>query len=443
MRYFSILILLIMLSLPLMMFSFLGAVDLAVLFVLFLFTIFTGGPIFFISEILFFDKISFLLIILSFWLFSLMFLLGQKYKILKVSLMKYKMYMYILMSFIVFSVMFSDLMAFYIFFEISLVPLVFIILGWGYQVERVQAFFYLFLYTMFGSLPLLFFFLLTYSYLSLDWLMLYYLKNYSENFVLLLFLAMMIAFFIKLPLYGFHLWLPKAHVEAPVSGSMILAAVLLKLSLYGFYRVSPLMKPLFFFFFFALVFLFWGALLSSLVCLRQTDMKSLIAYSSVGHMGVMLGGFFFFSQMGLKAAIIIMMSHAFCSSALFYLVNFHYERSYSRQIFNNRGQFIFFGMLMSFWFLFLAINFSAPPFLSLVGELGVFISSFGKDLTYMYVLGLASFVVAAFCIYLFSVVIHGLGLKHYILQVEMDLNFFVLSYHFLPALLMVLLLDFF
>ena len=388
------------------------------------------------------DKLSFLLAILSFWLFLVIFLLAYKYKITLKLVFKYKIYIFFLMGFLVFSVIINELLGFYIFFEISLVPLIFIILGWGYQVERVQAFFYLFLYTMFGSLPLLFFFLMVYGGLSLDWLSLMFFKTYRGVFWGILWGVLSLAFLIKLPLYGFHLWLPKAHVEAPVSGSMVLAAVLLKLSLYGFYRSLPLLKISFFLCFFILVLLLWGALLSRLICLRQTDIKSLIAYSSVGHMGIIIRGVFFFRQLAVKGSFVIIIVHGFCSAALFYLVNFHYERTFSRQIFNNRGLFILYSLISSLWFFFLVVNFSAPPFISLIGEIAIYIVSLIKHVSFILILGFTRFVVASFCVYLFTVVVHGGFSKMLVLQAETDVVYLVLIFHLIPCFFLVFTLDF-
>jgi len=139
----------------------------------------------------------------------------------------------LLIFFIFLSFLSLNLLRFYIFFEISLLPLLFILLAWGYQVERIQARFYLLLYTIIGSLPFLRVLLLMLTfYNSLSWILFKYIRN-SFFFI---FFIVFFRFFIKLPVYGFHVWLPKAHVEAPAIGSIILAAVLLKLGVYGLFR---------------------------------------------------------------------------------------------------------------------------------------------------------------------------------------------------------------
>jgi NADH-ubiquinone oxidoreductase chain 4 len=158
----------------------------------------------------------------------------------------------------------------------------------------------------------------------------------------------LLRFLIKLPVYGLHLWLPKAHVEAPVSGSMILAAILLKLALYGLYRFIIPLKKFFFINLHSLSrILIWRAFIRAIVAIRQSDAKSLVAYSSVSHMGVILVGVTLIGRVSVKGAVAIILAHGFCSSALFFLVNFHYERSGTRQLVLLRGQgTVFFGVII-------------------------------------------------------------------------------------------------
>jgi len=138
-------------------------------------------------------------------------------------------------------------------------------------------------------------------------------------------------------------------VEAPVSGSIILAAVLLKLRAYGFYRAVFILDSLFKMnYYYLLVLLLYGSFLRRVVAIRQSDLKSLIAYSSISHMGVILGGVLCLSSMSNKGAFVIILGHGFCSSALFFLVNFQYERSYSRQLLSLSGQIRFF-LNVAFW----------------------------------------------------------------------------------------------
>jgi NADH-ubiquinone oxidoreductase chain 4 len=191
-----------------------------------------------------------------------------------------------------------------------------------------------------GSLPLLFVILSMNKSKTLEWLPGLLIRSFRrESLNGFLLLIILVSIIIKLPLFGIHLWLPKAHVEAPVSGSMVLAAVILKFGAYGIYRFFS------FFFLFLLFqrsllvsFLVLGALLARIVASRQSDLKSLVAYSSIRHIGILIRGVVFGGISGLKGSFIILLSHGFCSSALFFLVNFFFERSFSRQLISLRGE---------------------------------------------------------------------------------------------------------
>lgn len=181
-----------------------------------------------------------------------------------------------------------SLFGFYLFFEMSLIPTMFLILGWGYQPERLQAGVYLLFYTLLASLPLLVgIFYINDLLMCIDISVLVGRGFVNE----LLYYRMVMAFLVKMPMFLVHLWLPKAHVEAPVAGSMILAGILLKLGGYGLLRVMPFISVVG-----VKVNFIWvgvrlvGGVLVRLVCLRQVDLKALIAYSSVAHMGIVLGG---------------------------------------------------------------------------------------------------------------------------------------------------------
>jgi len=342
------------------------------------------------------------------------------------------------------SFLFRRFLGFYILFELSLVPLLFLILGWGYQIERVRASYYLLIYTIFGSFPLL----LRIVILSgkngnrIIW------EIFQDSFLkfsglsLLFMVVFFISLIIKLPLYLFHLWLPKAHVEAPVSGSIILAAVVLKLRAYAFFRLNFLIFELNFKvkeFFFS--FLLYGAILASIICLFQGDIKALVAYSSIRHMGIMISGFFAQNLISLQGVWVIVLAHGFGSSALFYLANFNYEQNLRRQVVLNRGQGQNFIWMRIFWCLFLFINFSIPPFLNLIGEVEVLVILISVNFQYFWVASFLIILVAAFCVYAFRTIIQG---KSSLIKVrfgEIEMFFLIMFFHFWPLFFLVLKID--
>lgn len=228
-----------------------------------------------------------------------------------------------------------NLLLFYLFFEIILVPMYIIIGIWGGE-NRIYAALKFFLYTFFGSV----FFLLSLMYI--------YSQLHSFNIVTLnvlvpllplsiqkiLWLAIFVAFAIKVPMLPFHTWLPDAHVQAPTAGSVILAGILLKLGAYGFLRVLLPMFPIISqeFAFYVLVLSVFAVIYSSLVALAQKDMKKMIAYSSIAHMGYVTGGIFSLTEEGIKGAIFQMLSHGVVASSLFLIVGTLYDRLHTKEI---------------------------------------------------------------------------------------------------------------
>nr|WFP43274.1 NADH dehydrogenase subunit 4 [Tegrolcinia mirotibialis] len=296
--------------------------------------------------------------------------------------------------------------SFYLFFEGSLIPTLLLILGWGYQPERLQAGVYLMFYTLFASLPLLIGLFYVYWFDGDLYMGMKASLLQVSNF--LLFLSLIMAFLIKMPMFLVHLWLPSAHVEAPVAGSMILAGVLLKLGGYGLLRVYIMLQLLgikmnFFFMSISLV----GGVLISILCLRQSDLKSLIAYSSVAHMGLVLGGIITMNYWGISSSYSMMLAHGLCSSGMFCLANITYERLGSRSLLINKGLMGFMPSMTLWWFLLCSSNMAAPPSLNLLGEIGLLNSVVGWSWLSMVALMLVSFFSAAYSLYLYSFSQHG------------------------------------
>lgn len=259
---------------------------------------------------------------------------------------------------------------FYVFFEASLIPIFLLIIGWGYQPERLQAAIYMLFYTLLASLPLLLIILIIqidFSFLSLNELIMLSSERTLSLFVMIF---MVLAFLVKLPMFFFHLWLPKAHVEAPVAGSIILAGVLLKLGRYGLWRVLRRIINVFKVYSYVLMVVgLVGGLLVRFVCFIQVDIKSLVAYSSVVHIGILLRGIRSLGLIGYEGALALMLGHGVVSSGLFYLAGINYDRIHSRSLMINKGIIVLFPSITIIWFILRIFNIRAPPSVSLLGEI--------------------------------------------------------------------------
>nr|YP_097215.1 NADH dehydrogenase subunit 4 [Gyrinophilus porphyriticus]AAU20665.1 NADH dehydrogenase subunit 4 [Gyrinophilus porphyriticus] len=390
------------------------------------------------------DKISSPLLVLTCWLLPLMILASQNH--LKTNPQsRQQMYISMLATLQVALIMaFSstELTLFYITFEATLIPTLIIITRWGNQTERLNAGTYFLFYTLAGSLPLLvaLLFLLT----SLNSLSMNLLTIHQEMFLMnptnkLLWLGCLVAFMVKMPLYGAHLWLPKAHVEAPVAGSMILAAVLLKLGGYGIIRITMMFTPLIEFSYPFIILALWGVLMTGLICTRQTDLKSLIAYSSISHMGLVVAAALIQTPWSFTGATILMISHGLISSALFCLANTNYERTHSRTMLLARGLQTTLPLLTTWWLLSNLSNMALPPTTNLWGELTIMVSLFNWSPWTILITGLGTLITAAYTLYMFLITQRGQLPNHLKLTLPTHTReHSLMTMHLLPMFLMMM-----
>nr|WIL08790.1 NADH dehydrogenase subunit 4 [Phyllopteryx taeniolatus] len=391
------------------------------------------------------DPLSTPLLVLSCWLLPLMILASQNHTTKDpVNRQRtYVMLLTLLQVFLILAFSATELILFYVMFEATLIPTLLIITRWGNQAERLNAGTYFLFYTLAGSLPLLVALLLlqnntgTLSLLTIQYSSPLSLLLYADK---LWWAGCLLAFLVKMPLYGVHLWLPKAHVEAPIAGSMVLAAVLLKLGGYGMMRLmatlEPLTKELSYPF---LILALWGIIMTGSICLRQTDLKSLIAYSSVSHMGLVAAGILIQTPWGFTGALILMIAHGLTSSTLFCLANTSYERTHSRTMILARGMQMLLPLMAAWWFIASLANLALPPLPNLMGELVIITSTFNWSPWTLLLTGLGTLITAGYSLYLFLMTQRGPLTNHLVsLEPSHSREHLLMALHLLPLLLLVL-----
>ena len=323
-----------------------------------------------------------------------------------------------------------DAILYYVFWEAMLIPMFLLIGVWGGQ-NRVYATIKFFLYTVLGSLLMLVAFIYLFNQTGSFSIIDFYSKQLSLNAQVLLFVAFFMAFAVKIPMWPVHTWLPDAHVEAPTGGSVILAAIMLKLGAYSFIRfampIAPdgllLLKP------YLIAISLIAIVYIALVAIVQTDMKKLIAYSSISHMGFVTLGLFMLNPLGFEGGYVQMISHGFISAALFFSIGVLYDRMHTREIKDYGGIINSMPVFGSFFVLFAMANSGLPGTSGFVGEFLVILGAMQENFWIAFLAALTLIFGATYSLWLVKRIIFGV-VKNKKIAGLVDLNakeFFVMS----------------
>lgn len=337
---------------------------------------------------------------------------------------KYFVILFLLMEFMLIGVFcILDLLFFYVFFESVLIPMYFIIGIWGSRERKIRAAYFFFIYTVLGSILMLLAILYIYNKVGTTNYEVLLTYSFSMAEQKILWLAFFFSFATKVPMVPVHLWLPEAHVEAPTSGSVILAGILLKLGTYGLIRFSFPLFPEACFYFTPFVYSIAavGVVYTSFTAIRQTDFKRIIAYTSIAHMNLVVIGLFSFSVIGLEGAILQSLSHGLVASALFLIIGVVYDRHHTRLIKYYGGLARVMPLYTVIFLFFTLANIGLPGTGSFVGEFMILVGSFKVNTTITFISATGMIIGGCYSLWLFNRVSYG-NLKTQYIREFLDIS---------------------
>ena len=361
--------------------------------------------------------------------------------------MRYAIVLFVLELILLFLFSTLNLFFFYVCFEATLIPMYLMIGIWGSRERKIRAVYLFFFYTFCGSLLTLIAILYIYAVvgsLDIEYLLTY---NFTEQEQILLWGAFFFSFASKIPMFPFHIWLPEAHVEAPTVGSVLLAGILLKLGVYGFLRFSITLFPFASIYFSPLIYVLSiiGIIYASMSAIGQTDMKRIIAYSSIAHMNLVTLGIFSLNSIGIQGAIVQSISHGFVSGGLFFLIGIIYSRYHTRSIYYYGGLVHCMPLYAIFFVLFTMGNIALPGTSSFVGEFLLLLGVYKTNIVTAICATLGVILSGAYSLWLCNRIIFGnlkinytlkyLDLVHYEFNVIGFLSIFVIFLGIYPAVI--------
>nr|ALO64799.1 NADH dehydrogenase subunit 4 [Nomada flava] len=383
-----------------------------------------------------FNLYSYSLVILIFWIMSLI-IMNLKFEIYLIKCLNLLNLMSLVM---ILNFMSMNLLLFYYMFEISLLMIYYLILNWSYGKFKILSSYLLMFYTLFFSLPM--FIIIVYLKMKMNTLSFLIMEIKLLNLSKFMLIYLLLSFLIKIPMFLIHNWLLKAHVEAPFFGSMILAAIMLKLGGYGLIRMMMMFFYLMLNNFIIISLNLIGMLFLSLMCLRQIDMKILVAMSSIIHMGLMISSMFIYMKISFLGSYLMMLSHGLTSSGLFYLINIIYQQTKTRLMIINKGMIMFMPSMSLMWFMMCSSNMAAPMSLNLISEIFLLLNLMIWMKFLILILMLYCLFSFIYSIYLFSYIQHGIieSLNHFFYNGKF-IMFLTLMFHWMPLNLMILNLN--